>query len=86
MAANVISSEAKRVRNPPGFYRALHNRSSADVLGVGLGDRIRERGKLRVRADRGLPEGCYEVERLVAKRKRKVLTTVFFLHAKPYTL
>ena len=88
MAAYVISSSAKRARHPPGFYRALHNRSSADVLdvrlGVGMSDRIRERGKLRVSADRDLPEGCYEVERLVAKRKRKVLTTVVFLHAKMY--
>ena len=84
----VISSSAKRARHPPGFYHTLHNRSFADVLDVGLGvgmsDRIRERGELRVRADRDLPEGCHEVERLVAKRKRKVLTTVVFLHAKLY--
>ena len=77
MAANVISSSAKRARHPPGFYRTLHNRSSADVLdvglGVGLSDRMCKRGKLRVSADHNLPEGCYEVERLVAKRKRMVV-------------
>ena len=73
MALRVATTtQAKRPRHPPGYYRALHNRSSADVLGIGTDDRSREHCKLRLRADPDLPEGCYEVERLVAKRRRKV--------------
>ena len=72
MATNVISSSAKRAWQPAGFYCTLHNRSSEDVLDVGLGaglsNRIRECGKLHVSANCNLPEGCYEVELLVAKR------------------
>ena len=56
---------AKRARHPPGFYRALHNRSTADILGVRPNDRGHEHGRLRVRDADPLPEGCYEVERLV---------------------
>ena len=79
-AATTGNTPAKRPRHPPGYYRALHNCSSADVLGVATGDRNREHGKLRLRgADRDLPEGCYEVERLVAKRRRKVIATVIFM-------
>ena len=50
----------------------LHNRSSADILGVGLGDRIYESSKLRVSASLNLPEDCYEVERLVAKKEKGI--------------
>ena len=65
-----VATQAKRPRHPPGYYCALHNRSSADVLGIGTDDRCREHGKLRLRADRDLPEGCYKGERLVAKRRK----------------
>ena len=79
VATSTTTTPAKRQRHPPGYYRALHNCSSADVLDVGTGDRNREDGKLRLRADSDLPEGCYEVERLVAKRRRKVLATVILM-------
>ena len=72
---------AKRARNPPGFYRALHNRSNADILGVGLNDRGHKHGRLRVPDTDPLPEVCYEVERLVAKRRKKVLPAVAFMHS-----
>jgi len=77
--ATTSTTQAKRPRHPPGYYRTLHNRSSADVLGVGTDDRSREHGKLQLRADRDLPEGCYEVEHLVAKMRRKVIATVIYV-------
>ena len=50
MAVVVATSACpvKRTRHPPGFYRALHNRSTADVLVVDR-DHGREHGKLSVR-------------------------------------
>ena len=30
--------------------------------------------------NRELPEGCYEVERLVAKKRKKILNPVTFMH------
>ena len=81
MAVVVATSACpvKRTRHPPGFYRALHNRSTADVLVVDR-DQGREHGKLSVRENGDLPEGCYGVERLVSKRRRKVRPLVAFLH------
>ena len=79
VATSTTTTPAKRQLHPPGYCRALHNCSSADVLDVGTGDRNHEDSKLRLRADSDLPEGCYEVERLVAKRRRKVLVTVIFM-------
>ena len=69
-------TQAKLPHHPPGYYRALHNCSSTDILAVGTGDRSHEHGKLRLHADRDLPEGCYEVKRLVAKR---IISTVIFM-------
>ena len=72
-------TQAKRPHHPPGYYRALHNCSSTDILAVGTGDRSHEHGKLRLHADCDLPEGRYEVKRLVAKRRRKIISTVIFM-------
>ena len=69
MATNVISSSVKRAWQPAGFYCTLHNRSSEDVLDVGLGAGLSNCiRKLRVSANCDLPEGCYEKELHVAKR------------------
>ena len=70
----------KRPHHPPGFYRALHNYSTVDVLSVSVDVHGHEHGKLRVNNDRELPEGCCEVERLVAKKRKKVLNHVTFMH------
>ena len=37
---------------PAVYYCALYNRSSGDVLGVGMGNHNREHGKLQLRANR----------------------------------
>lgn len=61
---------------PPGFYRTLHDYSTVDILGVGVDVCGHEDGKLRVNDDRELPEGCYKVEHLIAKKRKKVLNLV----------
>ena len=70
----------KRPRHPPGFYHTLHNCSTVDILGVGVDVQGRKHGKLRVNDNHKLPEGCYEVEHLVAKKRKKVLNPVTFMH------
>ena len=50
-----VNSTSDSEASPPPS-RVLNG--SADVLGVGLGQRTREHGKLRVSTDRDLPEGC----------------------------
>ena len=49
------------------------------VLAVGTGDHNYKHSKLRLHAVRDLPEGCYEVKRLIAKRRRKIISTVIFM-------
>ena len=50
-----VNSTSDSEASPPPS-RVLNG--SADVLAVGLGQRTREHGKLRVSTDRDLPEGC----------------------------
>ena len=51
-ANSASTPPAKRPRHLPGYYCALYNRCSGDVLGVGTGDHNREHGKLRLRSNR----------------------------------
>ena len=66
--------EAKRARHAPGFYKALHERSTADLLESAISkvERKRSRSALSIGDADSLPEGCYRVDRVVSKRKKQV--------------
>ena len=66
--------EAKRARHAPGFYKALHERSTADLLesANNKGARKHSRSALTIANPDSLPEGCYRLDRVVSKRKKRV--------------
>ena len=67
-AVNVTNG--KRARHSTGYYRALNELSTADFLGS-----VCDRG-VHLSAAENLPEGIYRVDRLVAKRRRKVMLMI----------
>ena len=71
-AVNVTNG--KRARHFTGYYRALNELSTADFLGS-VCNRDRDRG-MHLSAAEYLPEGIYRVDRLVAKRRRKVMLMI----------
>ena len=66
--------EAKRARHAPGFYKDLHERSTADLLESAnkKGARKHSRSVLTIANADSLPEGCYPLDRVVSKRKKRV--------------
>ena len=66
--------EVKRARHAPGFYKALHERSTADLLESAISKvgRKRSRSALLIGDADSLPEGCYRLDRVVSKRKKQV--------------
>ena len=53
--------QVNRARHAPGFYKALHGWSTADLLDSTIGN-----------AD-SLPKGCYRLDRVVSKRAKQVI-------------
>jgi len=70
--------EAKRARHAPGFYKALHERSTADLLESAISKvgRKRSRSALSIGDADSLPEGCYRLDRVVSKRKKRVRSLI----------
>ena len=66
--------EVKRARHAPGFYKALHERSTADLLESTIckAGRKHSRSALSIGNADSLPEGCYRLDRVVSKRKKQV--------------
>ena len=66
--------EAKRARHAPGFYRALHEWSTANLLesAISKAGRKHSRSALSIGNADSLPEGCYLLDRVVSKRKKQV--------------
>ena len=64
--------EAKRARHAPGFYKALHERSTADLLDstISKARRKHSRSALSIGNADSLPIGCYCLDRVVSKRKQ----------------
>ena len=65
--------EAKRARHAPGFYKALHERSTADLLErtISKAGRKHSRSALSIGNADSLPEDCYLLDRVVSKRKKQ---------------
>ena len=66
--------EAKRSGHAPGFYKALHERSTADLLesAISKDGHKHSRSALSIGDADSLPEGCYRLDRVVSKRKKQV--------------
>ena len=66
--------EVKRARHAPGFYKALHERSTADLLesAISKAGRKHSRSALSIGNTDSMPEGCYRLDRVVSKRKKQV--------------
>ena len=73
MMASVRRSKRIGVEYTPGFYKALDALSTADLLDASSTPRCVKNKRLQVSDDSdGLPQGCFEVERVVASRIFKV--------------
>ena len=66
--------EAKRARHAPGFYKELHEWSTADLLegAISKAGRKHSRSALSIGNADSLPEGCYRLDRVVSKRKKQI--------------
>ena len=58
---------SSRSKHSPGFYRALNVLSTADILGLGC-NASHARLVVASSEDAELPDGCYRVDRVVAKK------------------
>ena len=66
--------EAKRARHAPGFYKDLHERSTADLMKSANNNSSHKYSQsvLAITNADSLPEGCFPLHRDVSKRKKWV--------------